>query len=95
MSERDHKFIDGCKNHCGSCHLCCLAVCEVCGLFEGALTTHCPGKHVSYEDSQRIYIGDLNFRGGIWVKECSEHTPVWFKRHAIEWEAQHAIEVTP
>jgi hypothetical protein len=93
MSERDHRFIDGCKDKCGCCNLCCLAVCDVCGLFEGALTTHCPGKPVSFENSERIYRGELNFRGGIWLAECSEHTPRWFDQHATEWREQHDVNL--
>lgn len=88
---QEHTYIDGCENKCGACNLCCLAVCKECGLYEGALTTHCPGRPVSFDDSQRIYEGKLNYRGGIWVEECSEHTPVWFTAHAQEWHAQHDV----
>lgn len=76
MSEQ-HKFIDGCKHKCGACNLCCLAVCEKCWLYEGALTTHCPGKPVPFFMEERVYKGQLNFRGGIWIRESSEHTPAF------------------
>lgn len=73
----EHTFIDGCEDKCGACNLCCLSVCSRCGLYEGALTTHCPGENVSMDKSELIYAGKLNYRGGEWVEELSEHTPRW------------------
>lgn len=88
MYQREHTYIDGCKDKCGSCSLCCLSVCNDCGLYEGALTTQCPKKSVPMETSERIYRGELNFRGGIWVAECSEHSPAFVRR-------QHRFCVCP
>lgn len=74
----EHVFIDGCEAKCGSCNLCCLSVCDACGQYEGGLTTHCPGaKGMTPEQSEAIYAGKLNYRGGIWVTECSEHAPAY------------------
>lgn len=42
------------SNLCG-CEHCCLAVCSVCGAWEGGLTTDCPGE--SY-DIRRVYESD-------------------------------------
>lgn len=93
-SKKDHDYYDGCIDKCGSCNLCCLAVCKDCGLYEGALTTHCFNKHVTYDQSELIYKGVLNFRGGIWIEgECSEHSPVFYHKHKDEWNKQHNLDL--
>jgi len=80
LQDHLHQYHDGCKDKCGACNLCCLSICKVCGLFEGALTTHCP-KTVTPEQQDLVYEGQLNFRGGEWLAECSEHSPkFWSKR---------------
>lgn len=42
--------------------------CDVCGGFEGTLTTDCCGRPITLEEAKHIYIiGDLDFRDGKWV----------------------------
>ena len=46
-----HRQVQNClrggktSDYCGCAH-CTLGVCEVCGCYEGSLTTHCPGEKV-------------------------------------------------
>ena len=43
-----------------------LAVCEVCGGWEGSLPSDCPGFPLSAKEQQRIYAGTLDYREGRW-----------------------------
>lgn len=53
-----------------------LGLCTVCGLAEGALTTHCPGRKVTEAEEKEIYEnGTLDYRDGQWVNEGSPHSP--------------------
>jgi hypothetical protein len=56
-----------------------LALCSVCGLLEGALTTDCCGKKVSYDTQDLIYKGgNLDFREGYgWVNEPNPTHQIW------------------
>lgn len=59
------------------CNVCDggLAVCKVCGLFEAALTTHCPGSK-SYGRSEEVYDGRVDFFHGEWTAgRISSHLP--------------------
>lgn len=38
-----------------SCEHCCLAVCSVCGCYEGSLTTDCPGHPVPMDIQDAVY----------------------------------------
>jgi hypothetical protein len=49
-----------------------LDYCTVCGCCEGSTTTHCPGVHVAFETSQRVYHGEIDYRDGGW---CNQPTP--------------------
>lgn len=89
---KEHIRLDNCT--CGSCNICCLFVCKDCGLYEGALTTHCSGVIVTMDNSNLIYKGELNYRGNIWIKECSEHTPAFFHKYNKEFQEQHNITPT-
>lgn len=51
-----------------------LGICKVCGNLEGALTTHCPGAQ-SYDKSDEIYAGRLDYVHGEWVAAASIHCP--------------------
>lgn len=65
--ERPHKWHEC---HCGECYTCKseLTYCEVCGGFEGTLTTDCCGRRLTQEETHRIYdLGNLDFRFGRWV----------------------------
>jgi hypothetical protein len=59
------------------CNICDggLAVCKVCGLFEGSLTTHCPGSK-SHGRSEEVYAGGVDFFHGEWTAgRASLHLP--------------------
>jgi hypothetical protein len=51
--------------------------CVVCHSFEGATTTHCPGRRLTQQEMDAVYEGSLNFRDGAWHQEpsgsCSSH----------------------
>jgi hypothetical protein len=44
-----------------SCQHCNLAVCEVCGAYEGGLTTDCPGVRVDYDRQKEVYETNLDY----------------------------------
>lgn len=44
-----------------SCSHCTLLVCEVCGAWEGSLTTHCPGEKVGVDKQDEVYTTPLDF----------------------------------
>ncbi|KLU61725.1 hypothetical protein CEB3_c19030 [Peptococcaceae bacterium CEB3] len=49
-----------------------LAVCKVCHLAEGTLTTDCPGEPVPPNLEDLIYSGELDYRDGRgWVSEAN------------------------
>ena len=76
-----HDYYTSCdRQDCGgSCALCCLAVCKVCGHYEGALTTECPGVWTYKDHGDEVYKGKEDFRRGQWVNETSPHSPVFFR----------------
>lgn len=43
------------------CSHCTLAVCDICGAYEGSLTTDCPGKKVTFEKQQEVYQTPLDY----------------------------------
>jgi len=45
-----------------------LTACSRCGLYEGSLTTHCPGVQSYAEHSDAVYRGEEDFFEGQWVK---------------------------
>ena len=63
----------GCSNP--YCVVCVgdLAVCRVCGLYEGSLTTECPGVQCYSEKSSDVYAGKIDFRNGQWVEGVTKH----------------------
>lgn len=56
-----HTTEDGHVVDCGTCNLCCLAVCDVCGAYEGSLTIDCPGSRVDYDTQTRVYKTGLDY----------------------------------
>lgn len=53
--------------------------CSVCGSFEGATTTHCPGQEMYREYGDRVYAGQIDYRDGAWVEgACSPYTPAYW-----------------
>ncbi len=66
------------ETHCPVCDGG-LYICEVCGLIEGSLTTDCPGVESWCNKNELIYKGLLDYKNGEWVKNCSPHSPQYFK----------------
>lgn len=65
-----------CDNNC--CQFCVggLWACAICDSFEGATTTDCPGKRMTFEQSQEVYAGRLDFVNGLgWIPQPSLYTP--------------------
>lgn len=48
------------SKHC-SCEHCCLAVCAVCGAYEGGLTTDCPGTQVDFDKQKEVHETSLDY----------------------------------
>jgi hypothetical protein len=44
-----------------------LAVCKICGCFEGSLASECPGAQVPADQQDRIYSGEVDFVDSQWV----------------------------
>lgn len=75
-----------------SCMFCDggLFACARCDSFEGATTTHCPGRKMTADQHDAVYAGDLDFRrkadgSGWWVRVGSPHTPNrgWVSRRVM------------
>lgn len=49
-----------------------LSACAVCHAFEGAWPDDCPGVGMTYEQSDEVYAGRLNYRDGEWRAECCQ-----------------------
>jgi hypothetical protein len=50
-----------------------LSACSVCGAFEGAWPDECPSERITSEQSNAVYLGQLNFRAGAWrPDECCQ-----------------------
>ena len=68
---------DECKSECDNefCNICCggLALCKVCGLYEGSLTTDCAGYRVKSDIGDQVYAGKLDFKDGKWIHACTIH----------------------
>lgn len=52
-----------------------LAICTVCGLIEGSLTTDCPGQESWKQCGDAVYAGLIDFRNGEWVDVQSPYCP--------------------
>lgn len=85
----DHVEIVCTDPDCGpACYFCDdgLFGCSVCGSREGATTTHCSKKMMTGEQANLVYAGKLNYRGGVWLQECSEHSPAyWGDEMKMKW----------
>jgi hypothetical protein len=57
-----------------------LFACEVCGSFEGATTTFCPGRRMTKAEEDGVYAGNLDYRDGQWIDGPSTQTPAIFTR---------------
>lgn len=69
-----------------------LECCRVCGSFEGATTTHCPGEDMYAEKSDDVYAGLLDFRDGQWIEGCSRSSPAYWSTSAGLAEIEKARE---
>lgn len=65
------------RTHCMFCDGGLFA-CDVCGSFEGATTTFCPGRAMTKDEADAVYAGDLDYRDGQWVQGPSTQTPAMF-----------------
>ncbi len=65
------------SSHDSPCMVCDggLSVCRDCHLFEGCLTSDCPGHDCFAAQSAAVYRGQLDFRDGRWVEAPSPHCP--------------------
>jgi len=93
-----HKFITSedciCKAE-DNCPICDggLAVCSVCRLYEGALTTDCP-RFKSTDKEDDIYDGKIDYREGQgWVKEKNPTNQMWEKAAEIQRKKREAREI--
>jgi hypothetical protein len=50
----------------GGCWGCTLFVCAVCGLYEGTLTTDCPGVPSFTEWGDKVYNEGWDYKDGKW-----------------------------
>lgn len=77
---------------------CELAFCEVCKLYEGALTTDCSGEN-SASKSEEIYSGKIDYRKGEgWVNKLNPTNQAWLKGEIIDFingrsEYKHENEI--
>lgn len=77
---------------------CELAFCEVCKLYEGALTTDCSGEN-SASKSEEIYSGKIDYRKGEgWVNKLNPTNQAWLKGKIIDFingrsEYKHENEI--
>ena len=62
-----HQQVTTCRKSGGpiskfcTCEHCNLAVCSVCGAFEGGLTTDCPGTPVDFDKQREVYETPLDY----------------------------------
>lgn len=69
---RELEAKDGEKRYCESygCMWCDggLEACSVCGSFEGATTTDCPGAEMHHFTRDKVYTTELDFVNGNWCR---------------------------
>ena len=69
----EHIKDTSCNGDCGgTCNICCLFICKVCGLYEGSLTTECPGVPSYKDHAAKVYAGLEDFIDGKWVEKKPE-----------------------
>jgi len=64
-----------------------LSACAVCGAFEGATTTHCPGSRIHDSFWDVVYAGKLDYRFGRWIDHPSRFSPAWWTKHGTRVHA--------
>ncbi len=88
-----HKHVTTCRKSGGpiskfcTCEHCTLCVCEVCGSYEGSLTTDCPGAKVSFDRQQEIYETCLD-----WTDDRGWHQGEPTKRRTSRFEQQDEVK---
>ena len=87
-STNKHFFLESVNCTCfGSpgCNICDggLALCPLCGLAEGSLTTDCPAIPSYTTHGDLVYAGTIDLRKGVWVKgDSSPHSPAHYREHS-------------
>jgi len=92
-----HKQVTKCQktngpifSHC-TCYHCTLSVCEVCGAYEGGLTTDCPGVRVDVDRQKEVYETPLDYTDdrGWHLGETMKHRSPRFDGVPLPPEARH------
>jgi hypothetical protein len=84
-----HKRITTCRLSGGpisktcTCEHCSLSVCAVCGAYEGALTTDCPGARVSFDRQQEVHETKLDYTDD---RGWHQGEPTWRRSPRFEGE---------
>ena len=74
------------------CNICegGLSVCTVCGLFEGCLTTECPGVPSYRDHGDAVYNGSEDFVEGQWRRDrMSLHSPAGISQYVEQLKGEH------
>lgn len=76
-----HLYRTDCGGDCGgTCMVCCCGYCVKCMGYEGGLPTECPGRILTFDESDAIYQGRLDFREGQWTDVGSSiNSPVHYR----------------
>ena len=76
----DHIYAicDGYEHGCALCRGG-LALCAMCGVLEGALTSECSGQRLTSEQEEAVYAGTLDYRQGVWMNASSMHSPAHYR----------------
>lgn len=79
VTAREHTWHE-CNCNNDGCIYCDggLSSCDVCGSFEGATTTHCPGRDMTEEERDDVYKGYIDYKNGQWVKTPSKFSPAYW-----------------
>lgn len=64
-------------NYCNVCEGG-LAICKICHLIEGSLTTDCPGED-SWDKHEQVYKGEIDFVDRDWKNSVSIHSPARYR----------------
>lgn len=87
-----HKQVTTCLKSGGpvskfcTCMHCTISVCQVCGAYEGSLTTDCPGERADFDRQREVYETNLDF-----TKARGWHQGEPMKRRVPRFETDTAI----
>ena len=81
---RSHDMQTNCHDaDCPGCVVCQCGICDKCGLFEGCLTTECPGVQSYSEHHDRVHQGREDFVDGRWTSGAvSIYSPFYYRERA-------------